>query len=408
VRVAIAGGGTAGHVNPALALAEALAGCEVTFLGTATGAEARLVPAAGWPLEAIEVRGWDRARPASFPAAGAVAVRALASARRVLRRIRPDVVVGMGGYVSLPACLAARSLGKPIVLHEQNIVLGLANRVCKPLASAVAVSFRDSLDSAGRRGVFVGNPIRAEIANADHASERARGLRRFSLEEDRHTLLVFGGSQGARRINDAVTELRALWAQRGDLQVVHVTGSAHAPSREQGPGLVYRAVPFVDRMIEAYAVADVALCRGGATTVAELEAVGLPSIIVPYPFHRDRQQELHARVLERAGAAIAIPDADASGRTVAGHAERLLGDTDVRARMRSAAVGLATPDAAERLAGITKDASARPLRSGRARIARRLRSGRARIARRLRSGRTARRPAVRPSLHRARRKGPGP
>jgi UDP-N-acetylglucosamine--N-acetylmuramyl-(pentapeptide) pyrophosphoryl-undecaprenol N-acetylglucosamine transferase len=361
VRIAIAGGGTAGHVNPALALAEALQGCDVTFLGTATGAEARLVPDAGWPLEVIEVRGWDRARPASFPLAGAVAVRALAAARGVLRRLRADVVVGMGGYVSLPACLAARSLGTPIVLHEQNIVFGLANRVCRPLASAVAVSFRDSLGSAGRRGVFVGNPIRAEIANADHPSERARGLHRFALEEGRRTLLVFGGSQGARRINTAAAELRTLWEQRTDLQVVHVTGSADEQGGEADPGarLLYRAVSFVDRMIEAYSVADLALCRGGATTVAELEAVGLPSIIVPYPYHRDRQQELHARILERAGAAIALPDGRATGGTVAGYAERILGDHDARARMRSAALALATPDAAERLAGVTKEASVR-------------------------------------------------
>jgi UDP-N-acetylglucosamine--N-acetylmuramyl-(pentapeptide) pyrophosphoryl-undecaprenol N-acetylglucosamine transferase len=358
LRIAIAGGGTAGHVNPALALAEALEGCEVTFLGTPRGAEARLVPAGGWPLEAIEVRGWDRARPLSLATAGVVALRAVATARRVLRRLRSDVVVGMGGYVSLPACLAARSLRTPIVLHEQNIVLGLANRVCKPLAEAVAVSFEASLDSAGRRGVFVGNPIRAEIAHADHPSERERGLRRFSLEDGRATLLVFGGSQGARRINTAVGELRKLWAGRSDLQIVHVSGSEEPERTEREPAgaLIYRCVPFVDRMIEAYSVSDVALCRGGATTVAELAAVGLPSIIVPYPYHRDRQQELHARVLERAGAAVSIHDADATGARVASFAEKLLENSGRRAAMRAAALDLARPDAAERLAAVTKQA----------------------------------------------------
>jgi UDP-N-acetylglucosamine--N-acetylmuramyl-(pentapeptide) pyrophosphoryl-undecaprenol N-acetylglucosamine transferase len=267
----------------------------------------------------------------------------------------------MGGYVSLPACLAARSLGTPIVLHEQNIVFGLANRVCKPFAESVAVSFRESLEAAGHRGVFVGNPVRAEIAHADPPSERMRGLRRFSLEDDRRTLLVFGGSQGARRINTAVAELRVLWARRTDLQIVHVSGSGGPERMEQEPdgGLVYRCVPFVDRMIEAYAIADVALCRGGATTVAELAAVGLPSIIVPYPHHRDRQQELHAHVLERAGAAVSIDDADASGRRVATFAERLLEDSERRAAMRAAALSLATPNAAERLAVITKHASIR-------------------------------------------------
>jgi UDP-N-acetylglucosamine--N-acetylmuramyl-(pentapeptide) pyrophosphoryl-undecaprenol N-acetylglucosamine transferase len=359
--VAIAGGGTAGHVNPALALAEALAGSEVTFLGTLRGAEARLVPAGGWKLEAIEVRGWDRAHPLSLYAAGVVALRAVATARRVLARLGSDVVVGMGGYVSLPACLAARSLRTPIVLHEQNIVFGLANRVCKPLAEAVAVSFQESLDAAGRRGVFVGNPVRAEIAHADHSTERERGLRRFALEDGRATLLVFGGSQGAKRINSAVAELRTLWARRADLQIVHVTGAATSErvDQESDGGLVYRCVPFVDRMIEAYSVADVALCRGGATSVAELAAVGLPAVIVPYPYHRDRQQELHARVLERAGAALSIDDSAATGRNVARCVEQLLEDAERRAAMRAAALRLATPDAAERLARIVERASVR-------------------------------------------------
>jgi UDP-N-acetylglucosamine--N-acetylmuramyl-(pentapeptide) pyrophosphoryl-undecaprenol N-acetylglucosamine transferase len=360
MRVAIAGGGTAGHVNPALALAAALEGDEVVFLGTARGAEATLVPAAGYPLETIEVRGFDRARPASILAVGWVALGAVAAAVRVLRQLKPAVMVGMGGYVSLPACFAARVLRIPVVLHEQNIVLGLANRVCRPLAARLALSFAETL-GASRRAVVVGNPVSPMIASADHAAERARGLERFDLDPARRTLLTFGGSQGARRINDATEELARLWAGRADRQLVHVAGRAAAtPARasDRGrAGLVYRRVAFVERMVEAYAVADLALCRGGATTVAELLAMGLPAIIVPYPHHRDRQQERHALVLERAGAAVVMQDSEASAERVAAAADPLLSDDAELARMRGAARALAIPDAAERLAAVVREAA---------------------------------------------------
>jgi UDP-N-acetylglucosamine--N-acetylmuramyl-(pentapeptide) pyrophosphoryl-undecaprenol N-acetylglucosamine transferase len=364
VRVVIAAGGTAGHVNPALALAEALEGCEVIFLGTATGAEATLVPAAGWPLEQVEVRGWDRARPLSLVPTGLLAARAVLEARSLLRRLLPDVVVGMGGYVSLPACVAARAAPAPVVLHEQNIVFGLAHRVCKPLASAVAVSFEASLADAGPRGVWVGNPVRAEIARADRPVERARALQRFSLDGARKTLLVFGGSQGAGRINEAAFELVRLWARRPGLQIVHITGSARPSSSgsveapDLGDGLIYRSVPFVDRMIEAYAVADLALCRGGATTVAELAAVGLPAVIVPYPHHRDRQQERHARLMESAGAAAVVSDSEATAERIAAEAGRLLENSDRLGCMQAAAAALGAPEAAPRLATVVLEVAA--------------------------------------------------
>ncbi|MDQ4057682.1 MAG: undecaprenyldiphospho-muramoylpentapeptide beta-N-acetylglucosaminyltransferase, partial [Actinomycetota bacterium] len=314
MRTVIAGGGTAGHVNPALALAHALEGDAVTFAGTSGGAESKLVPAAGFPLEMIEVRGFDRSKPVSLVATGVQALRATGQARSLLRRVRADVVVGMGGYVSLPVCVAARRLKLPVVLHEQNIVLGLANRVCRRFARAVAVSFTETLEHAGPRGVFIGNPVRPEIAAVDHDADRARGHELFELDPQRMTLLVTGGSQGAKRLNEAALGLASLWAERDDLQILHLAGRVQSESfRKQTLGaaegrLIYRVVDYVDDMVSAYAVADLALCRGGATTVAELGAVGLPAIVVPYPHHRDRQQERHGRVLERAGAAVVLLD----------------------------------------------------------------------------------------------------
>ncbi|MGH2816886.1 MAG: undecaprenyldiphospho-muramoylpentapeptide beta-N-acetylglucosaminyltransferase [Actinomycetota bacterium] len=363
MRVMISGGGTAGHVNPAIALAQALDKDDVVFVGTGHGAESILVPAAGFPFEMVDVRGFDRSRPASIFGTAWRALRAVGQARGLIRRLTPQVVVGMGGYVSLPVCTAARLSGKPIVLHEQNIVFGLANKVCKPLARAVAVSFEEMLDDAGRRGRFVGNPVSRELVEADLDEARMRGMERFGLERNRKTLLVFGGSQGARRVNEAALGLRSLWADRSDLQVVHILGRTESRSAvldETGStgALIYRTVAFVDRMVEAYAVADLALCRGGATTLAELAVVGLPSIVVPYPFHRDRQQERQGRIFERAGASLVLLDAEATAERVASEADALLSDRTRIEQMSKAAAALGRPDAAIRLASLVREVAA--------------------------------------------------
>lgn len=362
MRVVIAGGGTAGHVNPALALADSLKGDEVSFMGTSRGAEARLVPAKGYPLHEIEVKGFDRSRPFSIFATAAKATGAVAAAHSHLRRLRPHVVVGMGGYVSLPACLGAKALRMPVVLHEQNIVLGLANRVAKPFAQRIGVSFEQTLEEAGSRGVWTGNPVVPELARLDLEAARASGLRRWELDPHRFTLLVFGGSQGAQRINEAAAGLAAKWASRSDLQVLHITGSAayegvsEVVRRSAGGSLLYRVLDYVSHMGDAYGVADLALCRGGASTVAELGAVGLPSIIVPYPHHRDRQQERHARVLATAGAASVLEDAAATTAAVAVLVEEAAADEQRLGAMRAAARRLGRPDAAERLAQLVRDA----------------------------------------------------
>ena len=361
MNVTIAGGGTAGHVIPAIALARALDGHNVSFVGTAAGSEARLVPAAGFSLETIEVVGFDRSKPLTIPATGIRALAAVRRARAIVQTRPPHVVVGVGGYVSLPVCIAARSLRTPVVLHEQNIVLGLANKICSRFARRVAVSFEETLQKVGRRGVMTGNPVLPELAGADFAAERAASVRRFELDPDRRTLLVFGGSQGAQRINAAAAGLAEAWRSRTDLQVLHLTGRANFQSvreqvgRAQGSGLIYRTLDYLDGMVPAYAVADLALCRGGATTVAELGVAGLPAVIVPYPYHRDRQQERHGRVLEAAGAAIVLEDAATTTDAVARIAGRILSENDVRTRMSAAASEHGIPDAAARLARVVEE-----------------------------------------------------
>ncbi|HYI45956.1 MAG TPA: undecaprenyldiphospho-muramoylpentapeptide beta-N-acetylglucosaminyltransferase [Actinomycetota bacterium] len=356
MNVVLAGGGTAGHVNPALAVAEALADASITFVGTERGAETKLVPAAGWPLELVDVVGFDRSRPWSLPATGVRAIQATRGATALLKKVNPDVVVGMGGYVSLPVGVAAARLRIPLVLHEQNIVLGLANRVLRRAARLVGVSFEETLVQAGPRGRYVGLPLPRRLVECDWDRERSGAIENFGLDPVRKTLLVFGGSLGAQSINQAAARLPQLWSDRKDRQVVHIVGSRHDPETSAAPGdLVFRSVGFVERMEEAYAVADLAICRGGANTVAELAVAGLPSIVVPYPHHRDRQQEKHGRVLERAGAAVVVQDSTVTGESLAALADELLFNEARLEGMSAAARTLSRPDAAQAMASLVRE-----------------------------------------------------
>lgn len=367
MKVAIAAGGTAGHVNPAVSTARALRDAEVVFIGRPASLEQRLVTAAGFPFRELSVRGFDRGKISAAPATFGRATAALLAAVRLLKGERPEVVLGMGGFVSLPVCWAARKLRMPVVLHEQNIVFGLANKLSKPVATAVAVSFEETLGSAGRRGVFTGNPISPEMAAFDRGALRSEALREFGLHEKRKTVLVFGGSQGAERLNAVATGLIEHLRDRSDLQILHITGAreeAGGRDRAAPHEVSYRAMQFVDKMPLAYAAADMAVVRGGATTVAELCAAALPAVIVPYPHHRDRQQERHAAVLVRAGAAVCLPDADATPQTVAGILRSWADDPEELDEKSRAAARLARPDAAERLAEVVMQAGAGAVRTG--------------------------------------------
>lgn len=355
MNVVIAAGGTAGHVNPAIALARALPNDAVSFIGTSKGLEASVIPSQGFELDTIDIVGFDRAHPARLPSVGMKAIGASLSARKLLVDRGAQVVVGMGGYVSLPVCLAARSRAIPVVLHEQNIVLGLANKVTKPFARKVGVSFEETLAVAGPRAAFTGNPVLPEIAHLDRDARRRAGYGLFNLDPSRRTILVFGGSLGARTLNLAAPSLAERWRDRSDLQILHLSGRSPASQTkdlsELGP--VYRRVAYTDAMAEVYAVADIGICRGGATTVAELGAVGLPAVIVPYPHHRDRQQERHGEVLATAGAAVVVADAVATADHLGEIVEGLL-EGDRLDVMAAAAKRLGKPDAADRLAALVK------------------------------------------------------
>ncbi len=367
MRVVIAGGGTAGHISPSLAVADRLrdAGATVEFVGSPSGPEATLVPAAGYRFAAVPAVPFRREISLRSAAAPFVAVRSVAVARPIVRGA--DVVVGMGGYASIAPVVAARTVGVPTVLHEQNAVPGLANRLLARLATAVALTFEGSRDRfpASLRAEITGLPLRREIMGAvsrrEQVAEEARAA--LDLRTGRITVLVTGGSQGALHLDRTIADAIPLLAGRADLQLLILTGAEHgsvvAPAIEAGMDLVARAVPHLDRMELALAVADLAIARAGANTIHELAACAIPSILVPYPHATGDHQHANAQEVARAGAAEIYPDRDL---TPAGLASRIVAfatDPGRRQAMGAAAARWAKPDADERVAALVRSVARR-------------------------------------------------
>lgn len=354
MRILLAGGGTAGHTSPLLATADALLrllpDVEITCLGTPRGLESTVVPAAGYPLELIPPVPLPRRPNADLLKVPARLRAAVKETRAVLGRVRPDVVVGYGGYVSMPLYLAVRKGQVPLVIHEQNAVPGLANKAGARFARRVVVSFPDT---PLQKAEYVGLPIRPMISGLDRAAARAEARAFFGLDPDRPTLLVTGGSQGARRLNQQVSAAAPAFARAG-VQVLHVQGKhggAEPAAPDVGTDVPYVVVDFVDRMDLAYAAADLALCRSGANSVTEAAAVGLPAVYVPLPIGNG-EQVLNAMPVVRAGGGLIVDDAELTTEWVVEHVLGLAADPDRLAVMGAAAAAVIPRDADERLARI--------------------------------------------------------
>ncbi|HBX80513.1 MAG TPA: undecaprenyldiphospho-muramoylpentapeptide beta-N-acetylglucosaminyltransferase [Propionibacteriaceae bacterium] len=353
--VVLAGGGTAGHTSPLIATAQALQVAEpnVTLLaiGTPKGLESRVVPAAGLELAMIPPVPLPRKiTPELFKVPGRL-VGAVREARRILTAANADVVVGFGGYVSMPVYLAARAAKVPIVIHEQNAVPGLANKVAARLTHSVGVSFPGTpLPHA----TLVGLPVRAAIATLDRAAARPAARAAFGLPAEGPVLLVSGGSQGARSINQAVEgALREIIA--AGVSVLHVLGpknitSAHEP-RTDASGAVYLPLGYVDEMADAYAAADLMLARAGAGTVAETATVGLPTVFVPLP-HGNGEQAKNAEGLVAAGAGVVVLDGLLTSDWLVATGLPLVLDAKRLATMGERLRGLMPADAAGRVAAM--------------------------------------------------------
>jgi UDP-N-acetylglucosamine--N-acetylmuramyl-(pentapeptide) pyrophosphoryl-undecaprenol N-acetylglucosamine transferase len=318
MRLVVSGGGTGGHVYPAIAIARSfmtLPGNEIVFVGSTTGLEGKAARDAGIKFEGLELAGVVGKGPTAALRAILLFARATLRCRRLFKDMRPGCVVGTGGYAAAPACFAAAWMKLPLVLHEMNFKPGLVTRLLSRRAGAVAVAFEGTAGLLGRgaRVRVTGVPVRAEIEALAGSGPRSRAreeaLEQFGLEDGRRTLLVFGGSQGAQAINNATFEALPKIAERGDIQVLHLTGSGgYGDPRRltleeslNAPGLLYKAIEYCDRMELAYSIADLALVRAGAGTIAEITAAGVPALLVPYPYATGHQ-ELNARELEVRGA----------------------------------------------------------------------------------------------------------
>ncbi len=358
----VTGGGTAGHVLPALAIADAIVAAghpksAVHYVGSERGIEAHLVPPTGYSMTLLPGRGIQRRLAlANLAAVGGLLV-AMVRALGLVRRLRPQVVVAVGGYASVAVALAAWVRRVPLVVAEQNAMPGAANRLIARWAKVSAVSFPGT---PLPRAVVTGNPVRPEIAAIDPNRDMDAARAAFGVRQGRRLLLVFGGSLGALRINRAVLEALPRWSDREDLVVHHVIGTrdwdALSAAVPTGLGVLdYRPVRYEEHMPAALAAADLAVCRSGSGTCFELAAAGLPSVVVPSPFVTADQQTHNAMPLVQAGAAVLVPDAALDGSRLVAEVDALLADDDRRAAMSRAARAWARPDAASAIAALVAE-----------------------------------------------------
>lgn len=351
-RILIMAAGTGGHVFPAMSIAARLqaTGADVHWLATRSGLENELLRNSEFTMHRISVSGLRGSGIKRKLLAPIMLIKALSQSMTVIRQLRPDCILGMGGFVCGPAGLAGRLAGVPLLIHEQNAVAGITNKILSHFASRVFEGFPNTFPHAAKVR-FVGNPLRSDIVSLYEQgkveAERYRPLH----------ILVLGGSQGAAAINKVIPEVLVNWGGNHP-EVRHQTGARNFPETQkvyQSLGLAdddrCSVTPFIEDMAAAYQWADIVICRSGASTVSELAAAGLPAILVPYPYHKDRQQVLNAEWLSDAGAAVLVEQSDCSAKTIL----PLLHDLDLHrdklTDMRARALSLAIVDAAEKIAG---------------------------------------------------------
>jgi UDP-N-acetylglucosamine--N-acetylmuramyl-(pentapeptide) pyrophosphoryl-undecaprenol N-acetylglucosamine transferase len=357
VRILMAAGGTGGHIFPALAVADEMRRrsedigpggrqFQIVFLGTGRGLESRVIPHAGYPLATIRaaglkgISGWKRFLNASRLPQSAL------EAAKLLYRLRPSVVVGIGGYISGPVMLEAALAGIPTLLYEANAVPGFTNRALAPVVRLAAVGFEDSLAAYGSKGRLTGHPVRREFYAVQP-----------KIHEPPYTVLVVGGSQGARALNHCIIESLPFFQSQGarNLSFIHQTGEADYNAVRAAFGNQWagsEVCAFIDDIAGAFSRADLIICRAGAATVAELAAAGKASILVPYPSATDQHQLHNAKTLERAGAAFVIEQKDLNPKRLADCVTGLLGNAGKLARMEEVAKSLASPQATARIADL--------------------------------------------------------
>ncbi|MDO8885509.1 undecaprenyldiphospho-muramoylpentapeptide beta-N-acetylglucosaminyltransferase [Candidatus Oleimmundimicrobium sp.] len=362
MRVIITGGGTAGHIYPGLAIADEIKNhiseANILFVGTKKGLEATVVPKAGYDFKTINIYGLKRKISLHIFVTLLSFFASSLKSLKILRDFRPQVVVGTGGYVSAPLIGMAILLRIPTIIHEQNSVPGLVNKVMGKWVDVVTASFPDTKSFFKGNCIVTGNPVRKEILKTG----RKEALSYFPIDSKRKTLLVFGGSQGSKRINESLIEAYDKFRYCGNLQIIHVTGRIAfdgisdkiEKQKRREDKVLYNCYSYLDSIGKAYAASDLVLSRAGATTIAEITAIGIPSILVPYPYATGNHQEKNALILEHKGASRMILDKELNGIAVFNLVNELIFNDESLGKMRKNAAMIGKPKAAFEIVKLVK------------------------------------------------------
>jgi UDP-N-acetylglucosamine--N-acetylmuramyl-(pentapeptide) pyrophosphoryl-undecaprenol N-acetylglucosamine transferase len=361
MRIIMSGGGTGGHIYPAITIIKAIQkqvkSCEVLFIGTQHGLESDIIPKEGFDFRTIDVRGFERRLSVQNLQTIIKTIGSVWQSRQIISQFKPDIVIGTGGYVCGPVLLAASMMGIPTMIQEQNVIPGITNKILARFVDKIAVGYAEAIQYfTNQDKVFTsGNPIRSEVLTAT----REEGLRALDLDPEKRTILISGGSRGARSINEAMLKVHQQFAGRKDIQLLHITGQSEyngiVGNLKQSCIDITKAgniiiKPYLYNMPQALAVADIAVFRAGAIGLAELTARGIPSILIPYPYAAENHQEFNARVMEKQGAAVVIRDVELDGYKLIEVIDRLIQSPQTLTGMATASKEIGCPEAAESIA----------------------------------------------------------
>lgn len=363
MKVLLSGGGTGGHIYPALALQkrikELYPETEFLYVGTERGLESRIVPEAGLPFEAVEIQGLRRSLSLENLRTLYLMLASIRKSKKIVKLFRPDVVIGTGGYVCAPVLYAASRLGVPSIVHEQNSVAGVTNKFLARFVNRICICFEDAradFAKQAKKVVLTGNPRAQEVV----ASTEKASLSDYGLREDRPTVLIFGGSRGAAKINRSTVDALGKFKDK-PYQVILVTGNEHYDNISAqaksvlGDAANVKILPYVQEMPALFRAIDVVACRSGATTLTELTALGLPSILIPSPYVTNDHQRKNAESLEKEGAALVILEKDLDALRLYDSIDTLLQDEGRRQEMAENARKLGIPDAADRIIALIRE-----------------------------------------------------
>ncbi|MEG6611911.1 undecaprenyldiphospho-muramoylpentapeptide beta-N-acetylglucosaminyltransferase [Pseudoclostridium thermosuccinogenes] len=361
MKVLMAGGGTAGHINPGLAIANYLKqkhpDAQIKFVGTERGLETRLVTREGYELELIKVRGFKRKLSFDTIIAIKELFQGMVEARKIIKRYKPDIVIGTGGYVCGPVLFNAAMMKIPTLIHEQNAYPGVTNKILSRYADAVAISFKESEKyfKSAKKIALTGNPVRDEILHTDKVSAR----KRLGISSNSRVVVVVGGSRGAQNINNSVVDMLKKYYNSNDFNIIFATGEAQYDRTMESLGKdiapTVEVVPYIYNAADVYAAADLMVCRAGAITLSELTAMGIPAILIPSPFVTANHQEYNARSLEKNGAAVVILEKELSGNVLYNQIMSLLKNREQLSRMASNSKKMGITNATEKIYSMIRE-----------------------------------------------------